>query len=159
MGDTGAGVVNRSGVSGDAAFGQLLVDRSDDVRAIATAIRDLVYDVLPDAVEVVWLTQGSVGWGSGPKKFTEQFAYLMPFKKHVTLGFYYGGDLPDPHRLLPMQGGRQAGGRLSMRSVKLATLSEVENPSLRTLITESTTRIPRSEPKIAPVLFPSRRFT
>jgi hypothetical protein len=48
--------------------------------------------------------------GTGPKKFTEKFAYLMPFQRHVTLGFYHGGELPDPGGLLPEAGGRQVGG-------------------------------------------------
>src|SRR3954464_3604131 len=62
---------------------------------------------LPGTVGVVWLRQHSFGWGTGPKKFTEQFAYLMPFEKHVTLGSYLGGELPDPERPLPDSGRRQ----------------------------------------------------
>jgi hypothetical protein len=81
----------------------------------------LIYDVLPQTVEVVWPRQGSVGWGTGTKKFTEQFAYLMPFKRHVTLGFYHGGELPDPHGLLPEAGGRQVGGTLTMRSLRISS--------------------------------------
>ena len=64
---------------------KVLAGASEQVQALAGAVRDLVYDVLPLTVEVVWEKQGSVGWGTGPKKFTEQFAYLMLFKKHVTL--------------------------------------------------------------------------
>ena len=79
-----------------------------------------------------------MGWGTGPKKYTEQFAYLMPFGKHVTLGFYRGGELPDPESLLPATGGRQASGTLSMRSLKISTLEQVERPALRTLIEAST---------------------
>jgi len=109
-----------------------------DVQALAHAVRDLVYDVLPQAVEVVWPRQGSVGWGTGEKKFTEQFAYLMPFTRHVTLGFYRGGELTDPDGLLPDKGGTQVGGTLSMRSVKLTSRDEVGRPALRALIDEST---------------------
>ena len=98
----------------------------------------LVYDVLPETVEVVWPRQGSVGWGTGTKKFTEQFAYLMPFTKHVTLGFYRGGEIPDPEGLLPATGGRQASGTLSMRSLRLSTLEQVRQPALRSLIEAST---------------------
>ncbi len=123
-------------------FRQLVAGRSSRVQEVATAVRELVYEVLPEVVEVVWLTQGSVGWGTGPKKFTEQFAYLMPFKNHVTLGFYYGGDLSDPSGLLPTDGGRQASGRLSMRSLKLDSVSDVKNPALRALIAYAATHIP-----------------
>ncbi len=133
-----AGVVNHRGRANDAAFTGVIASSSADVQALARAVRDLVYDVLPQAVEVVWPRQGSVGWGTGEKKFTEQFAYLMPFKRHVTLGFYRGGELTDPDGLLPVKGGTQVGGMLSMRSVKLTSLDEVGRSALRALIDEST---------------------
>jgi hypothetical protein len=133
-----AGVVNDQGVANDKTFDEILAASSPEVRELARAIRALVYDVLPETVEVVWPRQGSVGWGTGPKKFTEQFAYLMPFTKHVTLGFYRGGEIPDPEGLLPATGGRQASGTLSMRSLKISTLEQVQQPALRSLIEAST---------------------
>ena len=133
-----AGEVNEAGRANDAAFASILDASTPEVRELATAVRDLIYDVLPQTVEVVWPRQGSVGWGTGPKKFTEQFAYLMPFKRHVTLGFYRGGELPDPDDLLPDEGGRQVGGSLTMRSLKIASLDEVRRPALRALIEAST---------------------
>ncbi|MGH8950347.1 MAG: DUF1801 domain-containing protein [Acidimicrobiia bacterium] len=133
-----AGIVNESGPEDDAPFRELVAASSPEVQELALAVRDLVYEVLPQTVEVVWPRQGSVGWGTGPKKFTEQFAYLMPFKKHVTLGFYRGGELPDPDDLLPDSGGKQAGGKLSMRSLKIRSLDDVRQPALRSLIEAST---------------------
>jgi hypothetical protein len=107
---------------------------SEDVQALAHAIRDLVYDVYPSAVEVVWPKQRTVGWGIGPKKFSEQFAYLLPFKAHVALGFYHGGELPDPAGLLPTKGGTQVSGKLSMRSTKISHTDDVDRPELRALL-------------------------
>jgi hypothetical protein len=133
-----AGVVNDQGAANDKAFDEILAGSSPVVRELARAIRALIYDVLPETVEVVWPRQGSVGWGTGPKKFTEQFAYLMPFTKHVTLGFYRGGEIPDPEGLLPGTGGRQVSGSLSMRSLKISTLEQVQRPALRSLIEAST---------------------
>ena len=133
-----AGVVNDKGAANDKAFDEILAGFSPAVRELARAIRALIYDVLPETVEVVWPRQGSVGWGTGPKKFTEQFAYLMPFTKHVTLGFYRGGEIPDPELLLPATGGRQVSGTLSMRSLKISTLEQVQRPALRRLIEAST---------------------
>ncbi|MGH2427962.1 MAG: DUF1801 domain-containing protein [Candidatus Limnocylindria bacterium] len=130
--------VNDRGRANDAAFTEVIASSSAEVQALARAVRDVVFDVLPQAVEVVWPRQGSVGWGTGPRKFTEQFAYLMPFKRHVTLGFYRGGELTDPDGLLPEQGNTQVSGTLSMRSLKLTSLDEVRNPALRALIDEST---------------------
>ena len=129
-----AGVVNDQGRSNDAEFERIIATSTSEVATLARAVRELVFDVLPQTVEVVWPRQGSVGWGTGPRKFTEQFAYLMPFKGHVTLGFYHGGDLPDPDGLLPDAGGKQVSGTLSMRSLKLSRLDDVGQPALRSLI-------------------------
>jgi Domain of unknown function (DU1801) len=129
-----AGIVNRAGRVNDAAFRQTMSASSAEVQELALAVRDLVFDVLPQTVEVVWPKQRSVGWGTGPKKFTEQFAYLLPFKRHVTLGFYHGGELPDPAGLLPSTGGKQVTGTLSMRSTRITRLDDVSQPALRALI-------------------------
>ena len=135
-----AGIVNSDGRSNDVAFSELIAASDPSVQMLARAVRDLVYDVLPETVEVVWLRQRSVGWGAGPKKFSEQFAYLMPFKRHVTLGFYHGGGLEDPAGLL-RSGGAQVSGRLSMRSLKLSSLDDVRRPELRALIEASTRHV------------------
>jgi len=132
-----AGIINRYGPKDDRAFREILAGFTPEVQELAQAVRRLVYDVLPQTVEVVWPKQGSVGWGTGPKKFTEQFAYLMPFKQHVTLGFYYGGELQDPEGLLPTSGGRQVSGRLAMRSMKITSLEQVRQPALRALLQEA----------------------
>jgi hypothetical protein len=134
-----AGLVNAAGRENDGAFRQVLQRCSTEIAALALGVRNLVYDVLPSTVEVVWPTQGSVGWGIGPKKFSEQFAYFMPYARHVTLGFYHGGDLPDPEGLLPDTGGKQAEGTLSMRSMKIATAEQITQPALRALIEAAAT--------------------
>ena len=133
-----AGRLNDQGRENDAAFVEVIAQSSDAIQDLARAVRDLIYDVLPQTVEVVWPRQGSVGWGTGPKKFTEQFAYLMPFQRHITLGFYHGGELPDPHGLLPEAGRRQVGGTLTMRSLRISSLEQVRDPALRTLIEAAT---------------------
>jgi hypothetical protein len=129
-----AGIVNDRGRSDSEAFLSLIETKPDAIKALTIATRDLIYDVFPATVEVVWPTQGSAGWGIGPKKFSEQFAYFMPYAKHVTLGFYRGGDLADPEGLLPKTSGRQAGGELSMRSLKIDDVAQTRLPALRTLI-------------------------
>jgi len=129
-----AGVVNHDGVASDEVFRSAMSASSKGIQQLAGAVRAVIYDVYPAVVEVVWPKQRSVGWGIGPKKFTEQFAYLMPFKAHVTLGFYHGGDLPDPTGLLPPSGGKQVSGTLRMRSLRVRSLDEVGKPALRSLI-------------------------
>jgi hypothetical protein len=135
-----AGIVNVDGRQNDGEFLGVVAKSKPEIRALSIAVRDLVYDVLPETIEVVWPTQGSVGWGVGPKKFSEQFCYFMPYAKHVTLGFYYGGDLPDPESLL-RGGGRQVGGKLSMRSIKITDPGQLSRPELRTLLEEAVAHV------------------
>jgi hypothetical protein len=131
--EEGAAIVNRAGPADHEAFDSVLSESSAEIKQLAHAVRDLVFEVLPETVEVVWPKQGSVGWGTGPKKFSQQFCYFLTFRRHVTLGFYYGGELPDPAGLLGA-GGRQVSGKLSMRSFKIAEVGEVRRPELRALI-------------------------
>jgi hypothetical protein len=133
-----AGVVNAAGRADDAAFADLVATSSPEVQAIAWAIRDLVYDVLPATVEVVWPRQRTVGWGTGPRKYSEHFCYLLPSARHVTLGFYRGGELPDPSGLLPAGEAIRDRNGLSMRSLRLTSVAEVQRPELRTLIEVAT---------------------
>jgi hypothetical protein len=135
-----AAEVNERGRSNADAFEGVVSTSPNEIIVLSRAVRDLVYDVLPETVEVVWAGQRSVGWGIGPRKFSEQFCYFMPFTRHVTLGFYYGGELPDPAGLLGA-GGRQVGGRLSMRSLKITKLDDVRQPELRTLVKTAVNQI------------------
>jgi hypothetical protein len=123
-----AGHVNDRGRENDASFAEIIAESPAAIQELARAVRDLIYDVLPQTVEVVWPRQGSVGWGTG----------VMPFKGHITLGFYHGGELPDPRGLLPEAGGRQVGGTLTMRSLRITSLEQVRDPALRTLIEAAT---------------------
>ncbi len=132
-----AGIENFEGPANDTAFQDALSAITPEIQELAAAVRALVFDVYPRAVEVVWPTQRSIGWGIGPKKFTEQFAYLMPYKAHVTLGFYHGGELTDPDGLLPDSGGKQVSGTLSMRSLKIRRVEDVSSAALRSLIEEA----------------------
>lgn len=143
-----AGKINDQGKANDDAFRAMLEGYSEQVQALATAVRDLIYDVLPETVEVVWPKQRSVGWGTGPRKFTEQFCYLQPFKNHVSMGFYHGGELSDPESLLPTSGGTQVGGTLSMRSLQLRSLDDVARPALRSLVVVATSH---GVPPVRPV--------
>ncbi len=81
-------------------FEQAIQTFSDDIREIARQTRKLIYTVLPDVVEVVWVRQKNTGFGTGPKKKTEHFCWIMPATNHVNLGFNYGAELPDPKKLL-----------------------------------------------------------
>lgn len=111
----------------DAEFRGILEGRPAEVAAIALAARRLVFDVLPQTIEVVWPTQGTSGYGTGPRKNTEHFAWLLPYAKHVAMAFPYGVELDDPADLLQGTGAK-------IRNVRLASLDDVARPELRRLL-------------------------
>ena len=108
-------------------FKKILSDFSPEMQELATSIRSLVFDVLPETVEVVWIQQKIAGLGTGPKKMTEHFCWIQPCKSHVNLGFNYGAELPDPDGLL------EGTGKL-FRHVKIKALEDVKRPALRKLL-------------------------
>jgi hypothetical protein len=122
--------------SSDAEFRAMLADVPVPLAQLALRARELIFDVLPQTVEVVWPAQRNAGYGTGPKKMSEQFVWLAPQSKHLVFGFYYGTELPAPEGLL------EGTGRL-MRHVKIRTAADLDNPGLRRLVEVSTThRVP-----------------
>ena len=127
-----AGVVT----SGPSEFAAMVGDYPEPIPALSLASRALILDVFPRAVEVVWAQQRTAGYGTGPKKMTDQFCWLAPFAKHVVFGFYYATELPDPDGIL------QGTGRL-MRHVKIRRPEDLDRPALRELVrVASTHRVP-----------------
>ncbi|SLN49927.1 hypothetical protein ROJ8625_02461 [Roseivivax jejudonensis] len=91
------------------------------------AVRALVADVHPDALEAASRREGSVWWGWGPGKMTHGYAYAMPHARHVNLGFFRGTSLADPAGLL------QGTGK-ALRHVKLAAPDDAARPEIRALL-------------------------
>ena len=48
-------------------------------------------------MQVLWAHQRTIGYGVGPKKLSEHYAYFDVYDPHVNLGFNRGAALPDPH--------------------------------------------------------------
>lgn len=104
-----------------------LAPTSDEGRAAAEAVRSLVRRLEPGVVEVIWPHQGTVGWGIGPKKMTEHYAYLTVHPAHVNLGFYRGASLPDPAGLL-------GGTGKNMRHIRVDGPADVARPEIAELL-------------------------
>lgn len=111
----------------EADFATIFSAFSPVVQEVGWAARALIFAVLPQTVEVPWVRQKVIGYGTGPKKMTEHFAWIGPAKAHVTFGFYYGAELSDPDGLL------EGTGKL-LRHVKLRLLADVERPGVRALL-------------------------
>ena len=114
---------------------------SDDIKHIARETRKLIHKILPDVVEVVWVQQKNTGFGTGIKKKTEHFCWLMPASKHVNLGFNYGAELPDPTNLL------EGTGKL-FRHIKIKSTEQLNNKDLIELLSYATTyKVPQLKMK------------
>ncbi|MEZ4721008.1 MAG: DUF1801 domain-containing protein [Flavobacteriales bacterium] len=108
----------------------------DKIKEIAVHTRRLIYSILPEVVEVVWIRQKNTGYGTGPKKKTEHFCWIMPATNHVNLGFNYGAELPDPENIL------EGTGKL-FRHFKVKSIEDLSNPDLIKILKYSTTyRVP-----------------
>ena len=119
------------------AFKTIIAGRDASIARLATRTRALVLEILPVAYEVVWERQRNAGYGTGPKKQTEHFCWISPASAHITLGFNYGAELPDPAKLL------EGTGKL-FRHVKLSSIADLERPAVRALIAAATRhRVPQ----------------
>lgn len=117
-------------------FEQVIENFSEEIKELARETRKLIYQILPEVVEVVWVKQKNIGYGTGIKKKSEHFSWLMPATKHVSLGFNYGAELPDPKNIL------EGTGKL-FRHYKIRSVEDLSNPELVSLLKYATTyRVP-----------------
>lgn len=111
-------------------FQELLEMTALEMRPVAEELRNLAFEIHPDAVEVVRLGDRAATYGIGPKKMSQGYAYILPHTSWVNLGFYQGARLPDPEGLLEGTGAR-------MRHVKLRSKEETRLPGVRRLLEEA----------------------
>ena len=118
-------------------FEQTIASFSEEIKELSRQTRQLVYEILPEVVEVVWVQQKNTGFGTGVKKKSEHFCWLMPASNHVTLGFNYGAELPDPKNILE-------GNGILFRHFKVKSISDLSNPDLLEILKFSITyRVPK----------------
>ena len=104
----------------------LLAQLPPEVAALVTAADDLVRRTDPDVVRVVWPHQRTVGYGVGPKKMTEHYAYLAVHPRHVNLGCNHGAHLDD--------GGLLEGTGRNMRKMTVRSVDALADPRLVPLL-------------------------
>ena len=108
-------------------FDDLLQLAGEPLRPIVERLRAIVLEVDPAACEVVRLGDRAATYGVGPRKMIEGYAYLMPHRAWVNLGFFQGASLDDPRRLLEGTGAR-------MRHLKVRTVADAERDGIRALL-------------------------
>ncbi len=108
-------------------FEELLQLSEETIRPIVVALRETVFQVDQSACEVVRLGDRAATYGVGPRKMLDGYAYILPHKKWVNLGFYQGVDLADPAGLLEGTGAK-------MRHVKIRSVDDADQPEVQALI-------------------------
>lgn len=111
-------------------FDDLVRLSNEPLIPVVERLRAVILEIHPDACEVVRLGDRAATYGCGPRKMIDGYAYIMPFKSWVNLGFYRGTSLTDPEKLLEGTGAR-------MRHVKMRKVEDVERPGVRGLIREA----------------------
>lgn len=108
----------------------ILADFPDGHQQICHGLRDMILDLAPDAQETVWVKQKIASYGVGPKKLTEHYVYIAPFKNHINFGFYRGALLDDSNGLLE-------GAGKQMRHMKIRHIDELDNSAISELIVQA----------------------
>ena len=111
-------------------FRDLLQLAGEPLRPVMESVRALIFEIHPDACEVVRLGEKAASYGCGPRKMIDGYAYIMPFRSWVNLGFFQGASLIDPQGLLQGTGAR-------LRHIKLRTVDDAEHPGVRALVEEA----------------------
>jgi len=104
----------------------LLANYDPAVRKIAVKARTLIVDVIPDAIEMVYVKAHLLGYGFDAN-YKGLICGLALQKSYVNLMFAKGTQLPDPKGLL------EGTGKLA-RHVKLKTLEDVDKLGVRDLL-------------------------
>lgn len=114
----------------DGKFGEfedLLVIAAEELRPIALELRKVILEIDPGACEVVRIGDKAATYGLGPKKMSEGYCHIIPYKSWVNLGFYQGAHLPDPES-------RLEGTGKNMRHVKISSIEDIHQPAIKSLI-------------------------
>ena len=114
-------------------FDELVAGVEPDLAAIARRLRAMIRAGDVNAVETVRLGDNAATFGVGPKKMTDGYAYIMPMRGYVNLGFYQGAMLADPKRLLEGTG-------KSLRHVKIRSLIDANRSPVRALVVAALAR-------------------
>ena len=100
----------------------LLGQLSAEVAGLVTAADELIRRTDPAVVRVVWPHQKTVGYGVGPKKMSEHYAYIAVHPRHINVGCNYGARLDD-------QGLLEGTGQ-NMRKTTVRTVEDLTDPRL-----------------------------
>jgi hypothetical protein len=93
-------------------------------RSTVETLRRLIESVAPSAHEIIY--HDALGYGPSDSGF-DRILYITVFQTYLNLGFFYGGFLSDPERLLVGNGKR-------MRHIKIRSFQDCENSAITSLL-------------------------
>jgi len=81
---------------------QFLAPFADEIKEVALWLREFVWDLYPDANELIYDNYNAVAFGWSPsEKLGETFCSIaVGSNKYVHFGFYWGAKLADPEKKL-----------------------------------------------------------
>ena len=114
----------------------LLERHTPEVRDVFLALRALVRELMPDAVEQLDLPDRLLAFGFGPPggmRLRGLAVALIPHAAHVNVQLADGALLADPSGIVEGTGKR-------IRHVKCRSLADVARPALRALLDQQASR-------------------
>ena len=101
----------------------------DNVYRLATGLRKVVLENLPDVIELLDGSAKMIAYCYG-QKYADLVCVIIPSKKGLKLGFNRGNELPDPQKML------EGKGKVS-RYVEIRSADIIKSVALKTLIKEA----------------------
>ena len=108
-------------------FDDLVLIAREPLRPIMERLRGIILEIHPEACELVRLGHRAATYGLGPRKMAEGYAYILPCRSWVNLGFFRGTVLEDPEGLLRGTGAK-------MRHVRMRSIEDTQAPAIRELV-------------------------
>jgi hypothetical protein len=108
-------------------FEDLLGITEDKLKPVVLRLKEIILEVDPNTVEVVRLGDKAATYGVGPKKMIDGYAYILPHKNWVNLGFYQGAALRDATGILEGTGKK-------LRHIKMRSLEDTNRPEVKVLV-------------------------
>ena len=105
------------------------------VRAIALGLRQVVVDELAPCHEYIFAMRSKLMllYGSSEKVIADCVCSIAVFRRHATLSFHHGVDLPDAYGML------QGHGK-ALRHIRIEHLSDLDRQELRFYLREARKR-------------------
>lgn len=108
------------------------------IRKIVDRLRELVSEVIPDAIEEPDLSAKLIGYTYKPGTYKHLISAIAPHTGHVNLMLSTGAALADQDTFGLLEGtGKKA------RHIRFTTTADVDRPGIRELLAEADRRTPR----------------